>query len=138
MNGKDRPHNILRSIGAVLVGILVAVVLTLGTDVLLHLIHVFPPLDQPVSSPPLVLATAYRIVYGVLGSYIAARLAPNRPMLHALIPGVLGFIVSIVGAVVTWNKGAAFGPHWYPIALIVIALPCAWAGGKLRLMQLGM
>ncbi len=32
---------------------------------------------------------------------------------------------------------AAFGPHWHPLALIVLAMPMAWAGGKLRLMQLG-
>jgi hypothetical protein len=84
----------------------------------------------------LLLATAYRVVYGIAASYITARLAPNRPMLHALVGGVLGFIVSIVGAVATWNGGPAFGPHWYPIALIVTALPCAWVGGKLRVMQL--
>jgi len=28
------------------------------------------------------------------------------------------------------------GPRWYPISLVVTALPAAWAGGKLRLMQL--
>jgi hypothetical protein len=39
--------------------------------------------------------------------------------------------VSIVGTVVTWNKGPAFGPHWYPVALVVLALPTAWMGGKL-------
>jgi hypothetical protein len=76
------------------------------------------------------------VVYGIVGSYIIARLAPNRPMLHALVGGVIGLIVSIVGAVATWNGGPAFGPHWYPIALIVTALPCAWVGGKLRVMQL--
>jgi hypothetical protein len=44
--------------------------------------------------------------------------------------------MSVVGAAVTWNKGPAFGPHWYPLALIVLAMPRAWAGGKLRVMQL--
>jgi hypothetical protein len=136
MNGTDRPRNISRSIGAVLAGLLISIVLTLVTDVMLHLIHVFPAWNQPVSSPPLVLATVYRIIYGIFGGYITARLAPVRPMLHAMIPGALGFVVSIFGAVATWNKGAAYGPHWYPIALIVIALPCAWAGGKFRLRQL--
>jgi hypothetical protein len=41
-----------------------------------------------------------------------------------------------VGAVVTWNKGPVFGPHWYPVALIMLAMPTAWAGGRLREMQL--
>jgi hypothetical protein len=84
----------------------------------------------------LLLATAYRTVFGVLGSYIIARLAPNRPMRHALVSGIVGLVVSIVGAAVTWNKGPAFGPHWYPLALIVLAIPQAWLGGRLRLIRL--
>jgi len=57
-------------------------------------------------------------------------------MKHALVLGVVGLIVSTAGAVATWNKGPEFGPHWYPIALIVTAIPCAWLGGRLRIMQL--
>jgi hypothetical protein len=57
-------------------------------------------------------------------------------MLHALILGVLGLAASTAGAVVTWNKGPVFGPHWYPVALVVLAIPTAWAGGKIRLAQL--
>jgi peptidoglycan/LPS O-acetylase OafA/YrhL len=117
-------------------GIVVGVVLTLITDLVLHAMGVFPPLGQPVSDGPLVLATAYRIVFGVLGCYVAARLAPDRPMWHALIAGFIGFLVSIAGAVATWNKGPAFGPHWYPLALIVTALPCAWVGGWMHERQL--
>jgi hypothetical protein len=83
----------------------------------------------------LLLATVYRTVYGVAASYIIARLAPDRPMQHALVGVVVGLAVSIVGAAVTWNKGPAFGPHWYPLALVVLAMPQSWAGGKLRLMQ---
>jgi hypothetical protein len=84
----------------------------------------------------LLLATVYRTVYGIAASYITAKLAPHRPLLHAMVGGVLGLLVSIVGAVATWNKEPAFGPHWYPLALIVLALPSAWAGGKLRLVQM--
>jgi surface polysaccharide O-acyltransferase-like enzyme len=128
--------NIWKSIGAVLAGILAGAVLSIVTDVVLHATRVFPPWGQPVSDAPLLLATVYRTIYGVAGSYIAARLAPNRPMLHALVLGVLGLAVSIVGTVVTWNKGPAFGPHWYPVALVVLAMPQCWAGGKLYEMQL--
>ncbi len=48
----------------------------------------------------------------------------------------MGLAVSIVGAVATWNRGPAFGPHWYPLALVVLAIPQAWAGGRLRELQL--
>jgi hypothetical protein len=124
-----------RSFLALLAGMLAGIVLSIGTDVLMHVIGLFPALGQPISSPPLAVATAYRSVYGVVSCYIAARLAPSQPMTHALILGFLGVLVNILGAVVTWNKGPAFGPHWYPLALIVLAIPTAWLGGKLFMIQ---
>jgi hypothetical protein len=138
MSDTQQPSRVLRSIGAVLAGMIVGIALTLGTDELLHLTHVFPPWGDSMAGydGALLLATVYRTVYGIAASYITARLAPHRPMLHAMVGGVLGFLASIVGAVATWNKGPAFGPHWYPLALVVLALPSAWAGGKLRLVQM--
>jgi surface polysaccharide O-acyltransferase-like enzyme len=130
-----RPRRILRSIGAVLAGLLAIIILSTATDMALHATGVFPPSGQPMADALFLLATAYRIVYGVAGSYLAARLAPDRPMLHALALGVVGLTISTAGAVATWNAGSAFGPKWYPLAVIAIALPCAWAGGRLREMQ---
>jgi hypothetical protein len=130
------PRRIGRSIGAVLAGSLVGVIITISTDALMHVIGVFPPLGQTMSNQLFLLATAYRIVYGVLGSYVIARLASDRPMQHALVGGALGLVLSTVGAAVTWNRVPSLGPHWYPVALIVTALPCAWLGGKLRLTEL--
>jgi hypothetical protein len=53
-------------------------------------------------------------------------------MFHALAGAVIGIVVATIGAIVTWNAGPQYGPHWYPIALIVLALPTAWAGGRIR------
>ena len=128
-------RHIGRSIGAVLVGILAGVIPTIATDALLHATHVFPALGQSMSNGLFALATAYRIVFSIFGSYVIARLAPAHPMKHALIGGLIGVILSTVGAAVTWNHEPSLGPHWYPIALIVTALPCAWLGGQLRLIQ---
>jgi hypothetical protein len=44
--------------------------------------------------------------------------------------GVIGVVISAIGAAVTWNKGPAFGPHWYPLLLVVVAMPCAWVPGE--------
>jgi hypothetical protein len=135
MNETHRPRRILRSIGALLAGFLAVVVLSLGTDVALHATGVFPPWGQPMSDALFLLATAYRILYAVAGSYITALLAPHRPMQHALAGGVVGLFLSTMGAVATWDRGPAFGPHWYPLALIATAMPCAWAGGRLQARQ---
>jgi hypothetical protein len=125
-----------RSIGAVFAGVVVGIVVTLATDVGLHKAGVFPPVGQPAGDGPLALATVYRTIYGVAGAYLTARLAPSRPMLHTMVLGALGFVASFAGAVATWNKPAIYGPHWYPVALVVLAIPQSWLGGKIREMQL--
>jgi drug/metabolite transporter (DMT)-like permease len=124
------------SVGAILAGFFVVVILSIGTDLILHQTGVFPALGQPMGDALSLLATVYRTAYAVAGSYVTARLAPSRPMLHALVGGAIGLLLSTVGAVVTWNRGPEFGPHWYPLALVVTAMPSAWLGGKLRLLQM--
>jgi hypothetical protein len=128
--------NTLKSIGAVLAGMVVVIVLSVGTDAVLHAASVFPALGQPMADALFLLATVYRTVYGVAAGYTTARLAPDRPMQHALALGAVGIALSIVGAVATWGRGPSFGPAWYPLALIALAMPQCWAGGRLRAMQL--
>ena len=50
----------------------------------------------------------------------------------ALVLGVIGVVLSLIGTIATWNRGPEFGPKWYPLALIVTAIPTAWIGGKLK------
>lgn len=126
----------LRSIGAVLAGFVAVVILSIGTDKVLQAAGIFPALGQPMSDALFLLATVYRTVDGIAGSYLTARLAPDRPMQHALAGGAVGLVLSTVGAVATWNKVPSLGPRWYPLALIATAIPCAWAGGRLRVLQL--
>jgi hypothetical protein len=130
-------YRVLWSIGSVLAGFIAIVALSLGTDALLHATGIYPPWFEPMSARLWMLAAAYRIIYGIAGGYITARLAPDRPMHHVLVLGAIGVVLSTIGAVVNWNKGAAYGPHWYPIALIAIALPSAWVGGMIWLTRRG-
>lgn len=126
MNNTSR--NPWRSIGAVLAGLLTILVTHMGTDHVLHVTGVYPPYGEPMTDTELyVLALGYRIVFSVLGCYVTARLAPRNPMRHALILGGIGVVLSTAGAVAMWD----FGPNWYPVSLILIAMPCAWAGGRL-------
>jgi len=46
--------------------------------------------------------------------------------------GVVGLTLSTAGAVAMWDAG----PGWYSLAVIAIAMPYAWAGGRLHGMQL--
>jgi hypothetical protein len=127
MNETQRPGRTLRRFGAVSAGLLAIFALSTATDMALHASGVFPPYGQPMSDALYVLALAYRFAYGIVGCWIAARLAPDRPMHHALVLGLVGVVLSIAGAVIMWDAG----PAWYSLAVIAIALPCAWVGGKL-------
>jgi len=125
------PRRLWRSTGAVVFGFLAVVSLSLGTDQVLHSLEVYPPWGQPMRDPVLLLlALAYRCIYAVVGSYIAARFAPHAPMRHALVLGFLGLVLSAAGAIATIPMD--LGPAWYPIALVLTALPCAWLGGALQ------
>ena len=126
-----QPRRRGRSVSAILAGFLAAVVLSLGTDQVLHMLDVYPPWGQPMRDlDDNLLALAYRCVYAAVGSYIAAWLAPRNPMRHALILGAVGFVLSLAGAIATIPMD--LGPAWYPIALVVTALPCAWLAGVLH------
>jgi hypothetical protein len=128
MNDNRKLSRVLRSIWAVFAGFLVGAVLSLGTDVVLHAVHVYPPWDQPIGAGLSALALSYRIPYTIISGYVMARLAPDRPMRLAVIGGIIGFALSLAGAVATWNKG--LGPHWYPVALGFAAIPCTLLGAQ--------
>lgn len=125
-----------RSAGALLAGFVAIVVLSLGTDQLFHVLGVFPPWGEPMNEfGDNLLALAYRCVYGVLGSAIAARLAPRAPMGHALALGAIGLPLSAAGMFAALRM--ELGPAWYPIALFLTVLPCAWLGGLLHRSRAG-
>ena len=131
-----KPRRILRRIGAVIAGLVVVGVLDLGIDSILHATGVYPSWFQPMSTRLWLLAIGYRTIDGITGGYIAAWLAPDRPVTHALVLGLIGVVLSTAGVVGTWNKGPEFGPKWYTLTLVGIALPCALIGGLLRDKQL--
>ena len=122
-----------KSVWAVAAGVLFILIVTTLVDAALHVARVFPPVDQPINDALAALATSYRIVISIAGAWLTARLAPEKPMKHALILGVVGIVLGTIGVVVTWNLG--MGPRWYPILLVVLAVPQCWAGGKLYEMR---
>jgi hypothetical protein len=129
-NPQSRPQ-VWRSTGAVLFGILVGAALSLGTDQVLHVLKVYPPWGQAMHEPGLnLLALSYRCVFNVVGFYVIAQLAPRNPMHHVWVGATIGFILSTVGVVAALKVD--LGPLWYPIALAITTLPCAWLAGHLH------
>jgi hypothetical protein len=131
----SEPRRLGRSVAAVFLGFITVVVLSLGTDQILHALHVSPPWNQPMYDAGLkLLALSYRIVYTILGADLTARLAPHSPMRHVWILGGIGFVFGVIGVIA--SVPMHLGPAWYPIAIAVTALPCAWLGGVLRVRQI--
>ena len=126
------PQKLLgRSARAVVAGLLTVILLSTLVDVVLHATAVFPPWGETMSDALFVLASSYRLLIGVLGGYVTARLAPHRPMRHALVLGGIGFLLSLAGTLATAGRGPEFGPLWYPLLLVATAVPCSWAGAKI-------
>ena len=116
---------VFRSILAITLGLLISVLLPLATNQLVRTLDAFPQ-----GSPQ--LAFFYRLAYVVLGSYIAAILAPYSPMRHAMVTGVIMLLLySIMLTGVILIDFLDF-PLWYTYGLLIMVLPCAFLGGALH------
>lgn len=119
---------ILRSVVAILAGVILIVVASTAVDLVMHATGIIP--DGPMWPWwQNALALGYRCVIAVIGGWLTARLAPSAGERHATILGLIGLALGTLGVVATWNLN--YGPHWYPIALAATALPCCWLGGRL-------
>jgi hypothetical protein len=121
-----------RSLLALIAGLLLNAVLSTGTDVLLSVLGVFPALSEyghadSFTNAMLAFALIYRTLFGVLGCYVTARLAPRRPMFHSLTLGAIGFTIGLAGAITVWGSSHA----WYAISITLVTVPAAWLGGVL-------
>jgi hypothetical protein len=118
--------NILRSIGAIAAGLLTLVVLCVLTDALLVAIHLLPSpqAHHPYALVSLGVVTFYCAVYTLVGGYVTARLAPTRPVAHAVILGVLGMALSTLGTMNSWQ----IGNGWNAITLVAEGIPLCWLG----------
>jgi hypothetical protein len=131
MTRSHLPRHLPRSIGAILAGLLVIVILSIATDAAMYATRVFPHTGQPMSDALWLIPTGYRFAFSVLGSWLTAWLAPKQPMRHALSLGVIGFLLGMVGVIVALNANPPLGPTWYAIAVMALPFPAALVGGSL-------
>lgn len=119
-----------RSALAVVVGFVLIGALSIGTDVLLiaALPGAFDANRQTDDPRLLALILAYVGVYATVGCYVTARLAPGRPMRHALVLGLLGLAMNVAVSIATWGAH----PTWFVLAGLATTMVWAWLGGRLR------
>lgn len=121
--------NLLKSIGAVLVGFIFIGVSHTGTDAILESIGILPKGNLFVDTKLILLVIFYRTVFSFIGCYITALLAPHNPLRHSIILGAIGVALSTLGAIA--NTKMHLGPNWYAWTLVAISLPISWLAGKL-------
>jgi hypothetical protein len=114
--------------------------LSRSVDVLLESTGVFPTVAQQQADGfdvlwMNILALCYRMAFGVLGGYVTAAVAPNRPARHVHILGLIATAVAVIAnvAVAMTPATANVLPAWFSVALVLIAYPTAWLGGRLYL-----
>ncbi len=122
------PRRLGRSAAAVFAGLLVNVIPAVAIDAVLHAAGVFPPLGEPTSDALLALAFSYRFGLALAGGAATAALAPRQPVGHALVLGGIGVVFSTAGAIAMRDLGHV----WYPVSLVLISMPCSWAGARWR------
>ena len=121
------PRRLWRSVLAIIAGMVLIFGLSMAVDELAYRAGLFPRDGVTYAPIPYVIATIYRGAIGIAGAWLAARLAPSDPMRHALIIGLIGVVLTALGLIAALTRD--MGPVWYPVALILITMPCAWLGG---------
>lgn len=117
-----------RSIIAVVAGFVLTFALNMAAN--FGLAQVSPAFAaRPLTDPAwLIGISAYVAVFGIAGCYLTARLAPSRPMLHALILGGIALAMSIPITIGAWNDT----PAWFNVYNLLAVMPYAWIGGAIR------
>jgi hypothetical protein len=123
--------NILKSIGVLLLAFVVNAVLPLLTDFLLEKIGVLPNPEKGLfETCAILLVLSYRATYTVFAGFIVALFAPNKPLFHALILGVIGTVITLWA--VSSPEFAQKSTLWFGYTLAAITIPCLWLGVKIQ------
>lgn len=128
---------IVRSVGSVIAGLIVALVLVIGVEGLSSILHPFPPGIDPndfeackahvARYPAGVLVLLGVVLWGTtvfVSSWVATRLGTGRHLAHGLVVG------AILLAAAVFNMAMLPYPSWFWINLIVFPIAFIW-GAKL-------
>ena len=123
-----------KSVWPIIAGFLLLAVLSVGADMILRgfFPRAFGPSEAPLGALASTVTILYASAFGVLSSYLTARLAPSRPVTHALALGGIVFLLALGGLVGSWHRA----PAWFDIGFLAMVFASAWLGGIIRARQL--
>lgn len=124
--------NMFKSIGVILLAFIVNALLSVLTDFLLETIGILPDPEKGLFETwAILLSLSYRVIYTIVAGIIIARLAPGKPMMHALILGIIGVTITLLA--VTNPEFAQKSKLWFGYTLAAITIPSLWLGVKINL-----
>jgi hypothetical protein len=83
--------------------------------------------DTELAALALVVVLVATAVAVMAGSFLAARMAPQHPLFHALLVGSIAYVLSMSATSILWTEA----PAWFHMAVVLIQLPAALVGGLL-------
>ena len=123
----------VRSVGAVLAGMVIWAVLWIGTNVVLA--AGFPETivaGEPITSLAMLLSLiGLSVVYSIGAGFVTALVAARREVAHALALGVVQLGLGIYFEVTSW----ALLPVWYHLTFLALLVPATVGGGWLHAMR---
>jgi len=130
-------NRVLRSVAAVLGGIVLSGLVVLVVESIGHTIYPPPPdidLEDPIAMATfmaqlpvgaLVFVLLAWVAGPVAGGYLAARIAPYGPVLHALVVGALATAADAT------NILSFPHPTWLAVLGLLLPVPAAYLGARL-------
>jgi len=124
--------NVYKSIGVILLAFISITLLSIATDFLLESIGILPdPKKGLFDTRTIILVLAYRGIYTIFAGFIIAKLAPSKTILHAIILGAIGIIITILAT--TDPSFVDKAPLWFGYTMAAITVPCLWLGVNIQL-----
>lgn len=118
----------VRLVLAVMAGIIISKVLMIITHEILHLMDIFPALNEPMFNTELLwVALVFHSFYAVVGAYFTAQIARERASKAAFVLGTKEAVMWLIGIVLLWNHA----PAWFNITKAVLGIPLAVFGGRI-------
>lgn len=128
----------LRSVGAVLAGFLLATIIVL-LSTMIAVALMLPPAGPGVMPEPTGSYLAVNLACGLLaaiaGGWLAARLARHAPLGHAMAVGTVMLVLGLAAAAMESDGTTGRQPGWYLYAVALIGWVGASLGGVLRSRQ---
>lgn len=132
--------SILRSILAVVAGLIVLTVVSFGIEALVDplLMHLFPTALPDATAlarnvPARLLMTAYTLLAVALGGYATAWIASRAKLRHAIVMGALEAAMTLGVMIFAPFPEAHNAPRWGFIVAIVLMIPAAALGARMQM-----